>query len=118
MNSKSRNSVIRKWFLISLGTVGCIVIIYFLLIGFVVSNGYRRYTKFCSEYIPLLEQYHSDNMSYPENLSHLIKPKYSPRYKIEECSYAKTEKGFSFFVPEGLMGAAIYDSRTKKWVYD
>ncbi len=108
----------QKKVFIGLSAVACIVIVYFLLIGFLVSGGYRNYKKFCSEYIPQIEIYHSENLNYPESLFNLTKPKYSMRYKIEKCGYTKTKKGFSFFASEGLMGLAIYDSIIKKWIYD
>jgi len=93
-------------------------LMYFLFIYYLVTNGFRNYQKFCSSYIPLIENYYLSHSAYPASISDFERPLFSWRYDANDCNYIADPDGFSFEVEDGLFGIAIYISKEKRWVYD
>lgn len=108
----------KKWILIAAGSLLAIALVYFLFVGYLVSGGFRNYVTFCSEYVPLLNEYRAKNLKYPDNLAEFNKPNFYPRYDVSMCGYINSGSEYSFAVREGLIGIAIYNSSNGKWFYD
>ena len=94
------------------------IVIYFVFIGYLVTNGFKDYIDFCSKYTNQIDKYKAQNGRYPDSLSELNTPNYSFRYSSKECSYYSRKNVYSFTVTSGLIGSAFYESKTKKWTYD
>ncbi|GGY78283.1 hypothetical protein GCM10011613_23630 [Cellvibrio zantedeschiae] len=108
----------KKKLILLCGIVLFLGLIYFLFIYYLVTNGFRNYQKFCSNYIPQIESYQAKHGIYPSAINDFEKPSFSWRYDAEECNYIADPDGFSFQVADGLFGISIYISKEKRWVYD
>ncbi len=109
MKSKTRKIIISIFLVISI-LVAC----YVVPIGYLVTNGYRDYVGFCSEYIDQIDEYKSNSGKYPDELSFLDKPIFWFRYRNNSCSYYSSYDGYGFSTPCSLIGTAYYNSRDKK----
>ena len=108
----------KKWLLIATGSFLVLALLYVIFISYLVTNGFRDYMTFCSRYMPLLEEYRAKNSKYPKNLSEFRKPDFYPRYDAAICGYSRLDNGYMFYMPEGLIGTAIYNSNEGKWFHD
>lgn len=111
-------SKLKKWIFVAGGSLFAIALIYFLFVSYLVSGGFRNYETFCSEYIPLLAEYHTRNLKYPDNLLEFSKPNFYPRHDVSMCRFINSGHEYSFAVSEGLIGVAIYNSGNGKWFHD
>jgi len=92
----------------------CLGILFF----YTISNGFRDYKSFCSNYIEPLEQYHQKNGTYPPSLENFETSSYDFRYNYEKCGYEREKDSFSFFFSDGFIGVIGYSSKNSKWWYD
>jgi len=109
---------IRKILVIAGSVIFISAIVYVAFIFYLLTNGYRDYEKFCSEYIPLLETYKLNKGHYPNKLMVFEKPSFYPRYSESSCRYIGSVTHYSFKVDEGLIGWSFYDSNHHRWVHD
>jgi len=109
---------IRKILVITGSVISISAIFYLAFILYLVTNGYRDYEKFCSEYIPLLEAYKLNKGHYPTQLMVFEKPSFYPRYSESSCRYIGSETHYSFRVDEGIIGWSFYNSDRQRWRHD
>ena len=108
----------KKILLILTAIIVVCAVSYISYISYLVSNGFRDYASFCSQYINQIDKYKYKTGKYPVSLKELIKPKFSFRYEIGFCKYYSQTDLYGFTVPEGLIGQASYSSKTRKWTHD
>jgi len=108
----------KKLLLYFLITISVLVTGYLVFIGSLLTNGYRDYVGFCSEYIDQIATYKNETGGYPDSLKVLKKPRFSFRYETDYCRYYAQKDGFGFTTPCGLIGRAYYHSDNGKWVCD
>jgi len=89
-----------------------------VLTFYLMSDGFRDYKNYCSQYIPKLESYYQKHHEYPKSLDVFEKSLFDFRYSNEECNYRPSENNFSFFMSDGFLGIWGYESSSGKWWYD
>ena len=100
-----------------------IIILFFafiFFIGYIMSadrTDYKEREKYCSKYIPLLENYFNNKKVYPLSLSVVQIDNIHPIYNPKDCRYSKEKTGYHFVLFYG-MGISGYDSIKKEWWYD
>jgi len=113
MNAKTKKILMLLMSIIVVGVTS-----YIIFVGYLVSNGFKDYASFCSKYISQINEYKTKTGHYPSTLEELTKPAFSFRYDIEFCRYYTQTDFYGFTVPEGLIGQALYSSKTRKWTHD
>lgn len=108
----------KKLLKISVIIILVLTTVYFIFIGYLITNGYKDYVKFCSKYIEQIDQHKNIAGKYPSNLDKLIKPSFSFRYNPKACGYYAQKDFYGFAVAEKLIGVAFYSSDTKSWNHD
>ena len=93
---------------------------YLLTVFYFVTDGFRDYKGYCSQFIPALEFYYEQHQRYPKNILELAggKTGFNFRYNPDECGYKPVEKGYIFYLSDGYLGIWGYESWTNKWWYD
>ncbi len=89
-----------------------------LFVSYLISNGFHDYKKYCSEYIPRLEDFKNQKGFYPDNLILIEKPELYFRYKKNDCRYLIDSRGYSFKVEDGILGWSFYYSDIDRWKHD
>ena len=84
---------------------------------YLISDGFRDYQKFCSQYIVPIDNYYYLHNKYPSNLQEFKTSILDTRYNPKECGYYIKNMHYGFIVPNGF-GIAGYSSIDKKWWYD
>ncbi|CAA6815792.1 MAG: Unknown protein [uncultured Sulfurovum sp.] len=92
---------------------------YITFINYFISDGFRNYKSYCSQFIIDLEYYREKHHKYPQNLLELAggKTGFNFRYNPKDCGYQSSEEAYTFYYSEGL-GVGGYDSKTKEWWRD
>ena len=93
-------------------------ILYVVAVSYSITNGFRDYKKYCSKFIPKLEQYHKSNGVYPDSLEMFKTDALDFRYSKKECGYDNNTEYFSFYFSDGFIGVIGYDSKKKMWWFD
>jgi len=114
---------IRRWlYRVVIG----IVILFFLFIGYILFMWYglslviefdKNYKIFCSQHIPLIEEYYLDNGVYPSTLNKLERMGFDTKYIDRDCGYKMGLHEYSFYISQGL-GFSGYNSLKKEWWND
>ena len=85
-------------------------------ISYFVSDGFRRYKIFCSEYVAPIDAYFKVHSVYPRNLSVFDKPTdLFDRYESEDCTYSVTGHEYTMTV-SNKVSMSIYVPSLEKWV--
>lgn len=92
---------------------------YILFISYIISDGFRDYKNYCSQFIPSLDTYYKQHQKYPKTLLQLAggKTGFNFRYSINGCGYQTNEKSYTFYYAEGF-GVGGYNSDTQQWWID
>ena len=109
---------IKKILIVLITSISILIIAYVAFVGHLVTNGYRDYVGFCSNYIDQIEEYKSKTGNYPDSLRVLEKPLLSFRYDVAYCRYYSSSASYGFTTLCGLIGRSYYNSIDKKWVCD
>lgn len=106
----------KKWTKILL-TILLLFFLSLVFIGYMLTEGYRNYKSFCSQYIPKIDKYYSVNGMYPLSLNQFESSIIDFRYNSNNCRYSINKEGYTFLFLSGvtLIG---YDSLKQKWWYD
>ena len=113
----------KKWFkrvAIFIVVLVLLFVIYLFLVFYMftkMDEVDKNYEIFCSQHIPLLDNYYVNNGAYPVTLNMLDRQNLNKKYIDKDCGYTTGEKGYSFHISHGL-GVAGYSSIDKKWWYD
>jgi len=93
---------------------------YLIVMSYIFSNGYRDYKEFCSQYIPILKQYHTEHGVYPSTLNSFEVSTPDFRYSLDKCGYRSfsDSDSYSFYLSDGFLGVWGYNSQKGKWWYD
>ena len=109
---------LKKLVIIVISALAILAMLYVAFVGYLTTNDYRNYVKYCSSYIDKIEESKSITGEYPKNLLSLEKPAFSFRYEKQMCRYYTNGDSYGFTTLCGLIGRAYYNSKNKIWICD
>jgi len=108
----------KKKILYGVGILTALSLLFLVVMMYLMTDGYRNYKNYCSQYIPKLETYYKKYNSFPPSLDVFEKSVFDFRYSTTDCGYEQDTNTFTLFVSDGYLGYWGYNSSTKEWWYD